>query len=131
MTCRCCGQPLEPGLEKFADEAGNVVHPRCLENQILGARYGQAAGTAPALTAHAVQGRVSVYRLALLELDRARLPARLNDARHEMFDRVEEWRDLSGSHDGEHQAIQDALAKVRSLEREQRQGAVQQEQRAG
>jgi len=131
MTCRRCGQPLNPGLEKFADEAGSVVHQTCFENQILEARNGQGAGTQPAAAAHAVQGWVAVYHLALLELDRARLPARLNDARHEMFDRVEELRDLSGSHDGEHQAIQDALAKISSLEREQQQWAVQQEQRAG
>jgi hypothetical protein len=132
MTCRRCGQPLKPGLEKFADEAGWVVHQTCFENQILEeARNGQGAGTAPAVAAHVVQGWVAVYHLALLEIDRARMPARLNDARHEMFDRIEELRDLSGSHDGEHQAIQDALANIRALEREQQQWAAQQEQRAG
>jgi hypothetical protein len=131
MICHRCGQPLKPEVENFADEAGRVVHQTCFENQILEAGNGQGAGTAPAVAAHVVQGWVAVYHLALLELDRARMPARFNDARHEMFDRVEELRDLSGSHDGEHQAIQDALAKIRSLEREQQQWAARQAQRAG
>jgi hypothetical protein len=131
MICHRCGQPLKPEVEKFADEAGRVVHQTCFENQILKARNGQGAGTAPAVAAHVVQGWVAVYHLALLELDRTRMPARFNDARHEMFDRVEELRDLFGSHDGEHQAIQDALAKIRSLEREQQQWAARQAQRAG
>jgi hypothetical protein len=131
ITCPRCGQPLQPGVDKFADEAGNVVHQTCFEGQILEARNGQGEGAQPAVAAPAVQGWIAVYHLALLELDRARMPARLNEARHEMFDRVEELRDLSGSHDGEHQAIQDALAKIRSLEMEQQQWAAEQEQRAG
>jgi len=52
---------------------------------------------------------VGFYQLALLELDPNQMATRLLDARHEIFDRVEELRDLPGPHDTENQAIQDAL----------------------
>jgi hypothetical protein len=131
MTCRLCGQPLKSEFERAADEAGSVVHWACYENQFIAAPNGQSAGTPAIMAAHAAQRWVALYHLALVELDRGRMPGRLHDARHEMFDRVEELRDLSGSHDVEHQAIQDALANMRSLGKEQQQWAAQQEQRAG
>jgi len=129
MTCRLCGQPLKSELERAADDAGNVVHRACYENEIIACPKGPSAGTPPIRAAHAAQRWVALYHLALVELDRGRMPGRLHDARHEMFDRVEELRDLSGSHDVEHQAIQDALAGMRSLDKEQQQWAAQQEPR--
>jgi hypothetical protein len=131
MHCRLCGQPLKSELERAADEAGNFVHQACYENQIMAVPNGQSSGTPARGAAHAAQRWVALYHLALVELDRGRMPCRLNDARHEIFDRVEELRDLSGSHDVEHQAIQDALANMRSLDKEQQKWAAQQEQRAG
>jgi hypothetical protein len=62
---------------------------------------------------------VVLYQLALLELDPNQMATRLFDARHEIFDRVEELRDLPGPHDRENQAIQDALIHMRSLHKEQ------------
>jgi hypothetical protein len=131
ITCRLCGQPLKAEFQRAADEAGNVVHRACYERQIIAYPKGQSAGTLPIVAAHAAQRWVALYHLALVELDRGRMPGRLHDARHEMFDRVEELRDLSGSHDVEHQAIQDAIANMHSLDKEQQQWAAQQEQRAG
>ena len=131
MTCRLCGLPLNSELGRAADEAENVVHRACHENQIIASPKGQSAGAPRIVSAHAAQRWVALYHLALVELDRVRMPGRLRDARHEMFDRVEELRDLSGSHDVEHQAIQDALANMRSLDNEQQQWAAQQARRAG
>lgn len=132
ITCRLCGRPLKSELQKAADDAGNAVHRACYENEIIASLMkGQSAGTPPTVAAHAAQRWVALYHLALVELDRGRMSGRLHDARHEMFDRVEELRDLSGSHDVEHQAIQDALANMRSLDKEQQQWAALQEQRVG
>jgi hypothetical protein len=131
MTCRLCGRPLRSELERAADEAGSFVHQACYENQIMAVPNGLSAGTPAMVAAHAAERWVALYQLALVELDRGRMPGRLNDARHEIFDRVEELRDLSGSHEVEHQAIQDALANMRSLDKEQQKWAAQQEQRTG
>jgi hypothetical protein len=130
-TCRFCGRPLKSELQRAADDAGNVVHRACYENEIIASLKGQSAGTPPTVAAHAAQRWVALYELALVEIDRGRMSGRLHDARHEMFDRVEELRDLSGSHDAEHQAIQDALANMRSLDKGQQQWAARKEQRTG
>jgi hypothetical protein len=58
---------------------------------------------------------VALYQLALLEQDPSQMATRLLTARHEIFNRVEELRDLPGPHDTENQAIQEALKKMHSL----------------
>jgi len=68
---------------------------------------------------------VVLYQLALLEMDPSTMATRLLDARHEIFNRVEELRDLPGPHDTENQAIQDALNNMRSLHKEQQERAAQ------
>jgi hypothetical protein len=66
---------------------------------------------------------VVLYQLALLEQDPEKMAARLLEARHEIFNRVEELRDLPGPHDTENQAIQDAMNHMRSLHKEQQEWA--------
>jgi hypothetical protein len=74
---------------------------------------------------------VALYQLALVELDPSRMADRLLDARHEIFNRVEELRDLPGTHDVEDQEIQDALRSIRSLHKEQQEWAAKQDRRVG
>jgi len=64
-----------------------------------------------------------LYQLALTEMDPDKLAGRLLDARHEIFNRAEELRDLPGPHETESQAIQDALNHLRSLHKEQQEWA--------
>jgi hypothetical protein len=66
---------------------------------------------------------IVLYQLAVLEPDPERMANRLLDARHEIFNRAEELRDLPGRHDKESQAIQDALSHMRSLHKEQQEWA--------
>jgi hypothetical protein len=68
---------------------------------------------------------VVLYQLALLEMDPNKMATRLLDARHEIFNRAEELRDLPGPHDTENQAIQEALNNMRSLHKEQQEWAAQ------
>jgi hypothetical protein len=44
---------------------------------------------------------IVLYRLALLEIDPNKMAGRLIDARHKIFNRVEELRELPGYHDTE------------------------------
>ena len=66
---------------------------------------------------------IALYQLALLEPDPSKMASRLLDARHEIFNRAEELRDLPGPHETESQAIQDALNHMRSLHKEQQEWA--------
>lgn len=66
---------------------------------------------------------VVLYQLVLTEVDPDKLAGRLLDARHEIFNRAEELRDLPGPHETEGQAIQDALNHIRSLHKEQQEWA--------
>jgi hypothetical protein len=66
---------------------------------------------------------VVLYQLALVEMDPAKMATRLLDARHEIFNRAEELKDLAGPHETESQAIQDALNQMRSLHKEQQEWA--------
>ena len=68
---------------------------------------------------------VVLYQLALLEMDPNKMATRLLAARHEIFNRAEELRDLPGPHDTENQEIQDALNNLRSLHKEQQEWAAQ------
>jgi hypothetical protein len=70
------------------------------------------------------------YHLTLLELDKNRMGSRLSNARHAMFDRIEELRNVRGSHDIEHKAIHDALNNLRSLEKEHQNWLAEQQRRA-
>jgi hypothetical protein len=72
-----------------------------------------------------------LYQLALLEQDPNKMAGRLLDARHEIFNRVEELRELPGHHDTENQAIQDAVNNMRSLHKEQQEWATNQARRIG
>jgi hypothetical protein len=67
---------------------------------------------------HTAEEWIVHYHLALLELDKSRMASRLSHARHAMFDRIEELRNVRGSHDIEHKAIHDALDNLRFLEKE-------------
>jgi hypothetical protein len=53
------------------------------------------------------------------------------NARHEIFNRVEELRELPGHHDTENQAIQDAVNNMRSLHKEQQEWTANQARRIG
>jgi hypothetical protein len=71
----------------------------------------------------------ALYQLALLEMDPNKLAGRILDARHEIFNRVEELREMPGHHDAENQAIQDAVNNMRSLHKEQQEWAANQPRR--
>ena len=58
-----------------------------------------------------------LYRLAILELDSTRLPARIDDARNAILDRLADTLHLRCSYD-EHQELSDALNGLRVLRRE-------------
>ena len=56
-----------------------------------------------------------LYQVALMECDCAKLPERLESARHAILDRVEEL--LTCPSTEEHRALQEAYRRLRSLQR--------------
>jgi hypothetical protein len=61
--------------------------------------------------------RIDLYRMAMMELENAKIVGRIGDARIEIAERIEKLHDIPGLHIVEKQAIDDALAALRSLER--------------
>jgi hypothetical protein len=59
---------------------------------------------------------VDLYRMAMMELENAKIAGRIGDARIEIAARLEKLRDIPGLHIVEKQAIDDALSGLRSLE---------------
>jgi hypothetical protein len=60
---------------------------------------------------------VDLYRMAMMELENAKIAGRIGDARIEIAARLEKLRDIPGLHPVENQALDDALSGLRSLER--------------
>lgn len=60
---------------------------------------------------------VDLYRMAMMELENAKLAGRIGDARTEIAARLEKLREISGLHAVEKQALDEALSALRSLER--------------
>jgi hypothetical protein len=60
-----------------------------------------------------------LYRIALLELERAAITGRIGDARAEIAARLEVLKGHPGLHQAEYEAIRDALNNLRTLEREE------------
>ena len=60
-----------------------------------------------------------LYRVAMLELERAAMTGRISDARGEISTRLEALKQHPELHRSEYQAIQDALNNLRVLEREE------------
>jgi hypothetical protein len=59
---------------------------------------------------------VDLYRMAMMELENAKIAGRIGDARSEIAVRLEKLRDIPGLHIVEKQAIDDALSGLHSLE---------------
>ena len=59
---------------------------------------------------------VDLYRMAMMELENARIAGRIGDARIEIAARLEKLRDIPGLHTVETQAIDDALSGLHGLE---------------
>jgi hypothetical protein len=60
---------------------------------------------------------VDLYRMAMMELENAKIAGRIGDARIEIAARLEKLRDIPGLHTVEKSAIDDALNGLHSLER--------------
>jgi hypothetical protein len=66
---------------------------------------------------------VDLYRMAMMELENAKIAGRIGNARIEIAVRLEKLRQIPGLHTVEKQALDDALSALRSLERiEERDG---------
>jgi hypothetical protein len=59
---------------------------------------------------------VDLYRMAMMELENARIAGRIGDARIEIAARLEKLRDIPGLHTVEKLAIDDALSGLHGLE---------------
>jgi hypothetical protein len=59
---------------------------------------------------------VDLYRMAMMELENAKIAGRIGDARIEIATRLEKLRDIPGLHTVEKQAIEDALSGLHGLE---------------
>jgi hypothetical protein len=59
---------------------------------------------------------VDLYRMAMMELENAKIAGRIGDARSEIAVRLEKLRDIPGLHIVEKQAIDDALSGLHGLE---------------
>ncbi len=60
---------------------------------------------------------VDLYRMAMMELENAKIAGRIGDARIEIAARLGKLREIPGLHTVEIQAIDDALSGLQSLER--------------
>ena len=72
---------------------------------------------------------VDLYRIAILELQRAAMTGRIRDARAEITTRLETLRQHPDLHHTELSAIQDALNNLRVLEREEERIAAEEKKR--
>jgi hypothetical protein len=70
-----------------------------------------------------------LYSLALLELERAVISGRINEARISITARLEELKTLTGSRERERDAIEGALRNLRVIEREEARLAEEDRQR--
>jgi hypothetical protein len=70
-----------------------------------------------------------LYSLALLELERAVISERINEARISITARLEELKTLTGSRERERDAIEGALRNLRVIEREEARLAEEDRQR--
>jgi hypothetical protein len=59
---------------------------------------------------------VDLYRMAMMELENAKIAGRIGDARIEIAARLKKLRDIPGLHTVEKQSIDDALSGLHSLE---------------
>jgi hypothetical protein len=59
---------------------------------------------------------VDLYRMAMMELENAKVAGRIGDARIEIAARLERLRDIPGLHTVEKRAIEDALSGLHGLE---------------
>jgi hypothetical protein len=66
---------------------------------------------------------VDLYRMAMMELENAKIAGRIGDARIEIAARLERLRDIPGLHTVEKQAIDAALSGLHSLEHTEEQDA--------
>jgi hypothetical protein len=76
------------------------------------------------------QDWVSLYQAALTELEHAKMTGRVEAARTAIIARMEKLQTLPGLHPDEHQAIEDALYGLKSLEREEARFNAEAEHRA-
>ena len=60
---------------------------------------------------------VDLYRMAMMELENAKIAGRIGDARIEIATRIDKLREIPGLHTVEKQAIDDAMSALNSLER--------------
>jgi hypothetical protein len=60
---------------------------------------------------------VDLYRMAMMELENAKIAGRIGDARVEIAARLDKLREIPGLHTVEKQAIDDAMSALHSLER--------------
>lgn len=60
---------------------------------------------------------VDLYRMAMMELENAKIAGRIGDARIEIAARLDKLREIPGLHTVEKQAIDDAMSALHSLER--------------
>ena len=60
---------------------------------------------------------VDLYRMAMMELENAKIEGRIGDARIEIAARLDKLREIPGLHTVEKQAIDGAMSSLRSLER--------------
>jgi hypothetical protein len=65
---------------------------------------------------------VDLYRMAMMEMENAKIAGRIGDARVEIATRLEKLREIPGLHTVEKQALDDALSALRSLERIEERG---------
>jgi len=59
---------------------------------------------------------VDLYRMAMMELENAKIAGRIGDARIEIAVRLDKLREIPGLHTVEKKAIDDALSALHSLE---------------
>ena len=62
---------------------------------------------------------VSLYHLAVLELEHAKMTGRIGDTRTAITARLEKLANMPGLHEEEREAIEDALNNLKVLEREE------------
>jgi hypothetical protein len=70
---------------------------------------------------HANEEWSRLYKMAMLELEHAKLAGRIGEARLEIAARIERLRHIPGLHEREKQAIEDALNGLQALELEDKQ----------
>jgi hypothetical protein len=106
--CAPCGKTINLTTELSVDQIGRAVHHKCYTENL------DALSTS---ANYRDELWIALYRAAMVEPEAPKISGRIDEARKEAKARIEKLSDNQSLHEGERNAIADALFALNSLSR--------------